>query len=255
MSSIDHAKALNSLLRKIRADYQPHEHVPRGLVEEFVYSFLLWDSSHAKAELAYKRMSHAMVDLNELRVARPPEIIALLGKQYPRAEERAQRLRASLNELYIREYQVTLEQCRPMNKREARQYIETLEGTPPFVAARLILLALDGHAVPIDERTLSKLQNVGVIEPGLDVLKAEGIFERHVKSTDAAATHALLQAWSEDPDSAPAPKPAAPKAAAAKTASSPKRAAPPKSSAASAKKSTPKPAARARSRSSRASRR
>lgn len=208
MSAIDHAKALGSLLRRLKGEYEAPEPVERNLLEEFLYSFLLWESSHAKAELALKRLLHSMVDVNELRVARPPELIGLMGKQYPRVEERAQRMRAALNELYVREYAVSLESLRPMGKREARQYLESLEGVPPFVAARVVLLRLDGHAVPIDDRTLAKLVHVHVIEPNYDVTHAESTLERHIKSGEALRAHDLLQAWSEDPNADQPPKPA-----------------------------------------------
>lgn len=207
MSTIDHAKALGSLLRRLKSEYDPGEIAERPLFEEFLFSFLLWEASHAKAEAAMKRLLHAVVDANELRVARPAEITAILGKQYPRAEERAQRMRAAMNEIYIREYAVSLDSLRPLGKREARQYLESLEGVPPFVAARVVLLRLDGHAVPIDDRTLAKLVQVKVIEQGYDPARAEGVLERHIKAGEAIRAHQLLQAWSEDAE-ADMPEPA-----------------------------------------------
>jgi len=203
----DHAKPLNSLIRKIKSAYELPELPERSPLEELVYSFLLWEATAARADAAYKRLMHHVVDLNELRVCRPAELVTILGKTYPNADERAQRLKASLHEIYLREFAVSLDKCASMNKRDSRKYLETLEGMTPFVAARVVLLRLGGHAIPVDDKLLVRLVDVDVLEPGLDPAKAEGILERHIKSDEALKTHQMLQAWSDDPESEPKKKP------------------------------------------------
>lgn len=203
MSSHDHAKSLNSLLKTLRNKYDPVELADRTPLEEFVYSFLLWEATTPKADAAYKRLVNAMVDFNELRVTRVPELVALMGKTYPRAEERAQRMRASLNEVYVREFAVTLDPAAAMSKREARKYLETLEGCPSYVAARVLLLRMDGHALPVDDKLNARLIEAEVSEEDADPARTAGIIERHVKAEDALGVHLLLQAWSEDPASEP----------------------------------------------------
>ncbi len=205
-STIDHAKATASLLKRLRSGYTPTPPVKREPLEEFLFAFLLWESTTSKAEAATKRILASIVDFNELRVCRPPELAALLGKTYPRAEERALRLRASLQDMYLREYEVSLAPALAMHKREARKYIESINGMPQFVGARLLLTVFDAHAVPIDDRTLHKLIAAEVLEPGSDVAKAAGVLERHIKAEDALESHGLLQAWSEDSSADPTAK-------------------------------------------------
>jgi endonuclease III len=206
---IDHAKALNSLVRALKGKYAPEDDLPdRSPLEEFVYSYLLWEAPASKADAAYRRLTHHIVDLNELRVCRPPEIISVLGKSYPLVEERAMRLKASLQEVYLREFAVNLDKCAALSKRDARRYLDTLDGMPPFVAARVVLLRLGGHAIPVDDKLLCRLVARGVVEPDYDCSKAEGVLERHVKADDAIVIHRTLQAWSDDPDTEPKkPKP------------------------------------------------
>ncbi|MDX2115499.1 MAG: hypothetical protein SFZ24_07745 [Planctomycetota bacterium] len=203
MSTNDHAKNLNSLLRSIKSAYETPEIPERSVLDELVYSFLLWEAPTAKADAAYKRLSHHVVDHNELRVCRPAELAAVIGKTYPLAEERAQRLKATLQEIYIREYAVTLEKCSAMNKRDARRYLETLDGMPPFAAARVVLVRLGGHTVPVDEKLLVRLIDHEIVEPADDCAKASAVLERHVKADDALKIHLLLQAWAEDPSTEP----------------------------------------------------
>lgn len=203
-AQIDHAKALSALMRSLKAKYAPEGELPqRSALEEMIYSFLLWEAPIAKADAAYRRMMNHVVDVNELRVCRPPEIIAVIGKTYPLAEERALRLKASLHEVYLREFAVSLDKCASLSKRDARKYLDTLEGMPPFVAARIVLLRLGGHAIPVDNNLLIRLIAKGVVEPEYDCARAEGVLERHVKADDAINAHLTLLNWADDPATEP----------------------------------------------------
>jgi hypothetical protein len=198
VTTIDHAKKLASLLKTLKGAYDPEPAEPRTPMEEFVMSFLMWEATRAKAELAIKRVLSGIVDINELRVCRPADIVAMLGKQYPLVEERAQRMKAALHEIFLREYAVSLDKPIAMNKRDGRKYIETLEGMTPYVAARVTLVCLGGHAVPLDRKLLAQLVEAGVLEPDTDETKAQGILERHIMANESSECHALLQAWSDD---------------------------------------------------------
>jgi hypothetical protein len=168
------------------------------LVHELVYSMLLWECSSAQARAAHKRIRDAVVDYNELRVCVPDEISALLGERYPLAAERAVRLRSSLNDIFRREHGVRLAHLAEHGKREARAYLEGIDGLPPFVAARLIVVRLGGHAMPTDERLRDLLADKGILPPQTAVHDAAGWLEHRVKAGDAREAHLLLQAWSDE---------------------------------------------------------
>jgi hypothetical protein len=166
-------------------------------IDQFVYSSLLWDSTHAKATTAFKRIQSTVVDYNDFRVGAYDEIISILGDRYPKVSHRAERLRASLNDIYGREHAVSLDSLAQMGKREARAFLDSLNGAIPFVTARVMLVSFDAHAIPIDERTHALLLTEGVIEEGVDIPKATGILERAIKAADGQAAHDKLHAWSE----------------------------------------------------------
>ncbi|MBL0926306.1 MAG: hypothetical protein IBJ11_01470 [Phycisphaerales bacterium] len=208
MSATDTSKALNALLKKLKSSHEPPALPERSPMDEFLYSFLLWEASSSKAENALRRIREQAVDDNELRVTRPHDIAAALGKTYPRAEERSLRMRAALHEIYLREHAVTLEPALALSKRDTRKYLESLEGTPPYVAARFCLIKQQAHAIPIDDRLLGRLIAAGIVEEGADVARAEGVLERHLKAEQALETHQLLQTWAEDGAAEPAGKPA-----------------------------------------------
>ena len=210
MSPTPNTKNLNALLSALKAVYKPQPTEPRKPIEIFILSYLLWDGITSRADLAFKRIQSHCIDYNEFRVCDIPELVTLIGKTYPRAEERAHRLLLGLNEVYRREHEVSLDSCVNMTKREARKYLESIESIPPYVAARTALVAADAHAIPVDERTLQKLIEYNAVPDDSSCESAASFIERNVKAADSAAAHAMLQDWSEGNINVAAPKKAAP---------------------------------------------
>jgi endonuclease III len=122
-----------------------------------VHSFLLWESTTDKALTAYNALQRHVVDFNDLRVCMPQEILELIGVRYPRGLDRCQRLRATLRDVYSREHVVSLNGIDKLGKREIRRYIESLEGMVPYVAARVLLLSFQVHAIPVDDQLRTNL--------------------------------------------------------------------------------------------------
>lgn len=166
---------------------------------EFVRSFLLWEAGSVKAGSAIKRIEQAVVDFNELRVCMNDELVRLLGKATPKAEERAMRMRAALNEIYTREHGMSLEHLPGLGKREAREYLESIEGVPRFVAARTLLVGMSGHAAPVDGRILRVLSGGGIVEPGSNTDDAAALLERKIRAGELLEAYLLLQAEADDP--------------------------------------------------------
>ena len=207
MTAPDPTKKLASLLKKLKGQHEglsaptitpdpPDEF--DVLVHQLLFSMLLWEASTGQAKAAIKRVRDSVVDYNELRVCVPDEVAMVLGEKYPLGHERAMRLRSTLNDIYHRQHSITLAHLPEMGKREARHYLESLEGCPGFVASRLCLLGNIGHAVPVDERLCELLIGEGVLEAGTTLDTAAGWLDRHVRAEDALETYLLLQAWSDE---------------------------------------------------------
>lgn len=200
MSATDRSQKLNALLRGLKSRYEPAEPTAREPIDELIYSMLLWQSNATKADRAMRRIEDAAADVNELRVFRPEHLELILGERYPLVEERCRRIVCVLNEVYKKAHEVSLAPIIAMPKRDGRRALETIEGMPAWVSARLTLLVLGGHAIPVDERTLPALVEVGALEaePALDPARASAVLERMVKAADGPGVAALLHAWSED---------------------------------------------------------
>lgn len=185
-------------------------HVPVGtdpLVHQLVYSMMLWESSHAMAEACMEAVRGAVVDLNELRVCTVDELCEILPKACPGKEERAMRLLGALNDVFVREHALSLAALGAVPKREARQYLDALAGLPQFAAARVVLVSLGGHALPVDGRIAGVLGAAGVPDAeNPDALGAR--LERAVRAADAPRVYALLEAEaSANPPKARSTKP------------------------------------------------
>lgn len=212
MASPDPTKKLTALLKKLRSTYGETVADPAlegcppegdSLVWSFVFAFMAWEASIARAVVATKRIHQAVVDYNELRVCLNDELVSMIGDRYPRALERATRLRSALNDLYRREHSVSLKRLIDMPKREARQFLDSLDGTPAFISGRMLLLNLGGHAFPLDSRLHQALVTEGAAPPDMD--EAAAWLERTFRVGEAAPAYGLLEAWMNDRPSPKAP--------------------------------------------------
>lgn len=208
MSGPDPAKRLATLLKRLRgahaegaeerwaADLEARE---EPAVVQMLFSFLAWEAGTARAAGAIRKLLASVVDVNELRVCLPDELARVIGERYPRALERCARMRSALNDLYRREHAVTLRGLEAMPKRDARAVLASLEGTPGYVADRVVLLSLGGHAFPLDERTRAALAEAGGLPEGLSVDDGGSWLERQFRAGEAAPAHLLIEAWLNEP--------------------------------------------------------
>lgn len=184
------------------------------VLRELVRSFLIWESTTAKADAALKKIASAVVDVNEFRVCLPAEMAAIIGHNYPRIEDRIAALRATLNEIFKRENRLRLSHLPTMSKKAANAYLDSLNQTPAggFVADRVALVCCQIHALPVDSRIAEVLEKAKVADKGVSIEETAAAATRLLKAGEARDAYALLQAAA---DEAPVtmtriPKPAKP---------------------------------------------
>lgn len=165
------------------------------LTIELLRSMLLWEAGAKHAVAAMQRLAETVVDVNELRICLADEIALALGR-VPMAEERAHRMKLVLCDVYNREHRVSLESLASEGKREAKVYLDSLDAIPPFVASRVLLVGLGGHAFPMDDRLHARLQAAGAVEDGHDALAAAGWAEREFRAGEALGAYFAVEAWS-----------------------------------------------------------
>ena len=206
MTHVDEAAQVQALLDCLRgsraATAAPLPAAPPTLAEpilgDFLMAFLSWETTSARAAAAIRRITNSVVDLNEFRVCLPDEIVGIIGDRYCMAAERAERLRAALNEIYRREHALSLASLRDAPKRDARAYLESVPGVPGYVAARVLLLALAAHAAPVDGRIGRALAAAGLIDSPSQTAEGAAILERRVRAGTLRDAYLSLQAWADN---------------------------------------------------------
>lgn len=201
-----YAKKLSALLRRLTKAHKLAETpAPTEPVTQLVMGFLQWNATRKQAAAAYERLTKTLVDHNDLRVSHTHEIVALIGPNYPRAQERAARMHDALQEIFVREHAVSLSHLAEKSKKDARTYLDTLPGIPPYVAAQVVLLSFGGHAIPVDDHLAAVLKGDGVVDPSASVEEIESFIAHHVKAGDGPAVHHALQAWADTRKPRPVP--------------------------------------------------
>ncbi len=214
MSTQDAAKNFQSLLRKLKVKLDSGDHASspvaessdelrlaraREMLDHLVHSFMLWEATQTQAKTAVRRIQDAFVDANELRIALPHETARVIGERYPLAGERCVRLKATLQDLYRREHTLSLVSLIDAPKREARAFLESLDGMPTFVSARLVVVSIGGHAAPVDWRLIDLLMaHKALPQDHADPASASSWLERQFRATDTAVVVAALQSWSDE---------------------------------------------------------
>ena len=190
-------KAFAAVLKKATSKWSGEEADELEPIAELVFSFLMWNATERQADTAFGKIMAQVVDLNELRVSLTNEVIEMVGVRYPDAQNRVIRMLQSMMEIFEREHDYKMDSLGAKSKREQREYLDTLPGMTPFVAARVALLSFGAHAMPVDDRLLTLLVKAGVFEPGTTPADAEGWLARQVKAGDAMEAYLALQEWAD----------------------------------------------------------
>lgn len=166
-----------------------------ALIHELVFSMFLWESTMENAVRVMGKVHEQFVDYNDLRVSFPHEIEALLGSRYQRATDRCERLISVLGTIFYRHQRLTLAHLREMNKREAREYLESLGSLPRFVISRIMLLGLDAHALPLDAKIARALHKAELIESSKNPDLIAASFEKVIRANQTLETYTRLERW------------------------------------------------------------
>lgn len=192
------AKKFAALLKTIRSEVEtPQVTTPSDPVTQLVLAFLEWNASRKLAAEAYDKLMSQLVDNNDLRVSHQAEIINIIGPKYPQAEERIARMHESLQEVYVREHSMNINHLTDKPKKLVRQYFDTLPGMLQFASAYVTLASYQGHAFPVDDRTLELLKLDGGIDPTASTEDTEAFLCKNIKTEQTFETFLLIQAWSE----------------------------------------------------------
>jgi endonuclease III len=206
MATPSKAQLLTDVHTLLRRRYKPKlsQPAPRlSVLEAVIYGICHEDATREQANQALSRFKDEFFDWNEIRVSPISEIEETLA-DIPNPQDRAQRIRRFLRQLFARTYGFNLE---PLTKKPLKEALKVLHQYEAFasdyVTATVIQQALGGHAIPIDESARRVLERLGISEPNLATLRA--VVERAVPKNRGREFAELLEELAHDTCSPDAP--------------------------------------------------
>ncbi|MGD2109705.1 MAG: hypothetical protein PVI86_09965 [Phycisphaerae bacterium] len=152
-------------------------------------------TSEEEASRALDRAFDHVVDWNELRVSSAKELNKATGNVIPHGVERCQKLIGALQAIYDNENRLSLDHLRNLGRRDARHYLERLDGVDAYAVASVVLWSLGGHAIPVDDRLLEALRRADLVNPNADRSEVQAFLERHISATDAKAFCLIMRGY------------------------------------------------------------
>jgi hypothetical protein len=192
------AQKFRALLKKLEKGQDPTPVSDGDPVSTLIYSSLLWEATVSDATTAFDKLMKSVVDYNELRVLLAHDVIDIIGEDYPKADERARRLRAMLRDIYVREHEVTLESLSSLGKKDTKVYLESLEGMVSFVSSRIQLLHYEGRCVPVDEQLRELLIEESAVDASAKSMEITNWMTRQIKADQDLEVAGQLQQWSDN---------------------------------------------------------
>ena len=161
--AVNRSAVITKLHKVLKKHYQPVEPAAtRTLLENLLFACCLENAPYAAAEEAYRAVSTAFFDWNEVRVTTVKELAEIL-RALPNPQAAAGHLRRSLQSLFEANYSFDLEPMKKLNLGQAVQKLASYDGVSPFAVAYVTQYSLGGHSIPLDSGAMGVLAVVGLV--------------------------------------------------------------------------------------------
>jgi endonuclease III len=189
-----YASAFKKVFSKLKQSAGPAElPEPDDPVRRLAISVLGREAGDEAGERALNRIFAVMLDWNELRVSSAEEVERAIGNVVPNAQDRARELVRALQAIYYKENKVSLDRLKTLGRREAKQFLEGLDGVDPYAAASVLLWSLGGHAIPVDDKVWKALREADLVHPEADRGEVQAFLERHINAAEARESCVILR--------------------------------------------------------------
>src|SRR5262245_29806406 len=148
-------------------------------ITQMILGILTRDAPEAKAREALDRMKAMVVDYNELRVIPPLELADQVG-EYPDARTKCEDVSRALNRVFAIEHTVALDRLAGGSKVDENNYLNGIPGLDGYSRARVKLLGLGQHAIPLDEAMWAYARQEGLVDEKCTLEEAQAFLERQI---------------------------------------------------------------------------
>jgi endonuclease III len=201
------AGKIQQLLRNLKRKYpKPVCPVYEEPVDALLFAFISEQSTEQQADAALKKINEHFIDLNDIRVSRPEEIVEGAGADAGFTIQAAVNLTAAMATIFEKYNMVTLTDIKKLGKKPIREIICQIPTVSPFVVDYCMLTAFGAHAVPLTAKMLDFLRTEKIAAPGADPQQLSQMLARHIPAKDAYTFYALLRRDAEMPAAKPKPE-------------------------------------------------
>jgi endonuclease III len=193
-----YAKKVRQLFRSLKQkSSKPKKCDYEDPVEAIVYAIISEAMPEQRATGIIKKFNDYFIDINDLRVSRPEEIIEVIGEDSCLTRQMATNLTTALNAVFERHNMVSLADLKKLGKKPAKEALSKIPGTSPFVVDYCMLTAFGGHAFPLTARMLEFLKVKECIYGAADGQEIVSFLSRQIPAKDAYEFHSLVRQESE----------------------------------------------------------
>jgi len=193
-----YAVRLKKVYAKVRAEAPTPEVGPlEDPLQCLALGVLGVTATEKASRVAVERLFESAVDWNEIRVSNPADISSVIDALVPESLAASGRLVRALQALFDRENQLSLERIKTIPRREARQFLDELDGMDPHAVASVVLWGLGGHAIPVNDALLHALHAADLVHPEATRAEVQAFIERHVSADEAREFCIIMRTFAE----------------------------------------------------------
>ncbi len=193
------AQLLNDVHTLLKKRYKLEPRAERlSVLESIIYGICHEGTTREQAEQALSRFREQFFDWNEVRVSSIEEIQDVLAGQDD-AEERANRLRRFLRQLFEKTYDFTLDSLAKKPLKDSVGHLKEYDAMESdYVLATVIQQGLGGHALPVDVPIRRGLARLGVVKETDDPHEVRSHMERAVPKNRGTEFVDLMEELTHD---------------------------------------------------------
>jgi endonuclease III len=196
--SKEYSKKVQKLYRQLkRAVERPDMPTYEDPLDALVYAVISETKSEADAETVIRKFSDYFVDWNDLRVALPEEILETMASHTEADRELAANLGKVLQAVFHKYNTLSLMNLQKLGKRPAKQVLEKLDATTPYIVDYIMLTSLGGHSIPLTATMIDFLKSEQLVHPESDYAEIEGFLARLIPAKNGYEFYLLLRLHAE----------------------------------------------------------
>ena len=206
--SKEYSKKIQRLYRSLkRKGPKPEMVYYDDPVEALVWAIISEHITEKQTQEAQRRFAEYFLDLNDLRVSRPEEIMEMFGEDKVEGSiitgEVASNLKTVLHKIFEKYNMVSLLDLKTIGKRPAKETLEKIGVASKFAVDYCMLTAFGGHSIPLTPKMLEYLKSQELVHPEATEEEIEGFLTRQIPSKNGFEFYMLLRKESETDKKSP----------------------------------------------------